>query len=97
MTTPDGGQAFPVLECSMNNVTGEMLTFQSSPGLTVRDYFAAHTETPLESEFNIHQQEALAGRPYPKGCVTELELLKWEADWRAGWRFLCADAMLNAR
>jgi hypothetical protein len=41
MTTPDGGQAFPVLECSMNNVTGEMQTFQSSPGLSIRDYFAA--------------------------------------------------------
>lgn len=43
MTAPnDGGPAFPILEASQNQSTGDTIVFQAyTLGLSVRDYFAA--------------------------------------------------------
>jgi len=68
--------------------------------MTLRDYFAA-----LETLIDWDQPNAimpsdtadqLAGRPRPSDG-NYLNVLKWEADWRAAIKYIRADAMLAAR
>lgn len=108
MTTPDGGQAFPVLECSMNNVTGEMTSFQSSYGLTIRDYFAAHAPEPCGSD--LVQAAGLGMDPGNSYVYLTAESTVgvpfqqwWESlsgqrrcELRAKARYALADAMIQA-
>lgn len=102
----DGGPAFPTpWQNTSDGVdaapTGEVVprgcTIQI-PGMSLRDFLAATTETPRQEDFSTVQQEALAGRQYPNfDGATHLDRIIWEAEWRAAWRHMQADAMLKVR
>lgn len=96
MTTPDGGQAFPVLECSVNNVTGEMFTFQSSPGLTIRDYLAIHADG-FDGDARSDEIAQHLGIEEPSSKASVHEWFLWWCKAEALWRYAQADAMLNVR
>lgn len=56
----DGGQAFPIPDVSKNQTTDEVVVHQSSPGLTVRDYFAAKAmQVLLQDVLNTGLKEGL--------------------------------------
>jgi len=96
MTTPDGGQAFPILECSRNNITGEMQTFQSSPGLTVRDYLAIHC-TSFDPEGDAAYVAKCLDISVPPAGSAHSEWFLWWRKAEALWRYAQADAMLSVR
>lgn len=89
----DGGPAFPMSEGDWS-------------GMSLRDWFAgretlADFDAP-EASVPKWAAEALAGRQRPECLhVTKadnwIEIMKWEADWRAGLKYIRADAMLRAR
>ena len=90
--TNDGGSAFPVPD------------EYGATGMSLRDWFAG--QEVLEDEcanLPTATMEALAGRPYPgasgprTAAQDRLDVLAWNADWRARLKFLRADAMLRAR
>ena len=97
----DGGPAFPTQATATTTRTDTVQPVQthygSTPGMTLRDYFAA-AETLDEEHLTIDGAVALAG-PKPEGDwkTNTIEWYKWEAKWRAELRFIRADAMLKAR
>lgn len=84
---------------------GDKLHFH---GAALRDLFAmnerlAEWDSPDAESPPAKMCEALAGRPRPAhgwSCNTAeqyLDILRWEAEWRAALKYLRADAMLKAR
>lgn len=96
--TNDGGPAFPVPDLH----PGAMQV--GSSGMPLRDWFAGQEVLEDEcADLPTATMEALAGRPYPgvSGPRTtaqdRLDVLAWNADWRAKLKYIRADAMLRAR
>ena len=106
MTKNDGGPAFP---CKV--VTGKRVvyseeergnvfesTFTDVPGMTLRDYFAAHLNDDARgADFALEVKEALVGRRIPDFYEDPIGYLRFEAYFRAAWRGMRADAMLAER
>lgn len=83
---PDGGQAFPY-------------TYPSDPGMTLRDYFATHSDV---SDYELHdfgQLCALAGEPEPDRTAADytLRIIDVSTKAAAKLRYMLADAMLAER
>lgn len=101
----DGGPAFPVsTQVSLNSEHGNY-GHQDGPrtwqfgGMSLRDYFAATvSDEPASGDYGDNVKAALVGRPCPSlrrdGPVAVFE---FEAEFRAKWRLMRADAMLRAR
>lgn len=95
----DGGPAFPLQSLAEPNS-------EIAWGMSLRDWFAgqetlADFDSP-EASVPKWAAEALVGRQRPDHLnVTKaenwIELLKWEAEWRAAIKYIRADAMLKAR
>lgn len=106
MANNDGGPAFP---CKV--VTGKRVvyseeergnvfesTFTDVPGMTLRDYFAAHLNDDIDgADFADSIKAALLGRAVPHYADDPVAFLRFEADFRAAWRGMRADAMLAER
>ena len=98
----DGGPAFPVPDT--HHPDGQIQ--YGANGMSLRDWFAgqetlADFDAP-DASVPKWAAEALAGRQKPECLhVTKadnwIEMMKWEADWRAGLKYIRADAMLRAR
>ena len=90
--TNDGGPAFP------SNTSSSLDAHQY--GMMLRDYFAAN-ETLLDwdqpdASMPIESAEQIAGRPRPS-TGNYVDVLLWEAEWRAALKYIRADAMLASR
>ena len=96
----DGGSAFPAGIQIRDPVTLEW-------GMSLRDWFAGH-ETLAEWDYpdsvvRAGMCDALAGRPRPKNGWNAkakdewLDMLKWDAAWRAAIKYIRSDAMLAER
>ena len=71
-------------------------------GMSLRDYFIAHIGDENQGDEGCDYADSvkalLVGRPCPSGPVDGwLAVLQFEADFRAAWRVMRADAMLRAR
>jgi len=67
--------------------------------MSLRDYFAtAVQDESASSDYGDDVKAALVGRPCPSlRCDGPVAVLEFEAEFRAKWRFMRADAMLRAR
>lgn len=106
MANNNGGPAFP---CKV--VTGKRVvyseeergnvfesTFADVPGMTIRDYFAAHLNDEIDgADYALEMKEALLGRKCPAWNEDPVGNFRFEADFRAAWRGMRADAMLAER
>lgn len=79
-----GGRVYPMPETDRN---------PESPGINLRDYLATSMGDE-EDEFAVVVKESLLGRKRP---VDWRAILEFEAEFRAVWRYMRADAMLAAR
>jgi hypothetical protein len=67
-------------------------------GMELRDYFAAAIQMDLDgAELAQELKEALVGMPCPNYDESPLGYLRFEADFRAAWRGMQADAMIAER
>jgi hypothetical protein len=85
----DGGPAFP---CEGGPGGG----LHSHPGMSLRDWFAAHVSL-IDSDgdcIDVFSMSSLIGRPAPSDAV---ELILWYAEAEAAIRYVKADAMLARR
>lgn len=90
----DGGPAFPAMVEDENSPDHICTNYA---GMTLRDYFAAHaTIETAEDAWGDCVKSALLKRPAPANGDW-IERLQFEADFRAAWKFMRADAMLEAR
>lgn len=87
----NGGPAFPTTEAHGLN--------SGVPGMTLRDYFIAHlSDENQNGDYGDWAKEAVVGRPCPNGKEDGwADVLAFEAEFRAKWRVMRADAMLAAR
>lgn len=90
----DGGPAFP-FKCQGPTTAPEVYY-----GMALRDYLAAHESLAELDQSDrtglpVEIAEQLAGRKRP--AKIGMDFLQWEADWRAAWKYIRADAMLAAR
>ena len=92
-----GGPAFPVstAEASEGHQDGHN-TWQF-PGMTLRDYFAVHSDIGDTTKLTISIGESLLGRECPSWDSDIHGFLAWKAEVRATLRYIEADAMLKAR
>ena len=97
----DGGSAFPE-QVVHSEAHGFMpaSAIAGEEGLSKRDWFAAHeslahVDNPENSGLSMELAESLAGRKRPEG--RGMAFLLWEAEWRAAWKYIRADAMIAAR
>lgn len=107
MSTPkDGGPAYPVCFQHRNLETEELEVSAVNWGMSLRDWFAANEKLAEwdnpESVASNSMIEALAGPRPVKGWAAKtkdewVEMLTWDATWRAKLKYLRADAMLKAR
>jgi hypothetical protein len=67
--------------------------------MSLRDYFAANLGDENEGmDYTDTVKASLVGRPWPSLSVDgAIAVLQFEADFRAAWRYMRADAMLKAR
>lgn len=65
-------------------------------GMTLRDYFAAHT-AEVSDEIGIQYAEKIVGRKMPDFAALPLDNAAFWAEYRAIMRYIEADAMLAAR
>ena len=101
----DGGPAFPALDV---HCASEIIMEGNKPhGMSLRDWFAGH-ETLAEWDYpdsvvRAGMCDTLAGRPRPKNGWNAkskdewLDMLKWDAAWRAALKYIRSDAMLAER
>lgn len=93
----DGGPAFPSVGEGFGNPS------YSAPGLSLRDYFAAHEQLRdwdnPDAHMSLTLAETLAGCPSPSKPWGEdpIANFTFEAKWRAALRFIRADAMISIR
>ena len=74
--------------------------YPAEPGMSMRDYFAAALPDEVDAEAGDYTdtvKAALLGRPCPSLMENPLAVLEFEAEFRARWRYIRADAMLAAR
>lgn len=98
----DGGPAFPV-ECDW--VEGQPQGRQTAThagwheGMTLRDYFAASIQDePGDHDYSDEVKAQLVGRHCPSFSADgALAVMEFEAEFRAKWRLMRADAMIRAR
>ena len=81
--------AFPV-----DYVPGVM---NGEPGMSLRDYFAAHANIGNVDELTPQIGTAVLGRVCPDWAVDARGCWVWWAEFRAALRFIEADAMLQER
>ena len=104
----DGGPVFPAgMVVTPNNGLVPTSAVTDETGMSLRDWLAAHERLAEwdsgDAVMRTEMAEALAGRKQPGhgwACATPeefLEMLQWEADWRAALKYIRADAMLKAR
>jgi len=82
----NGGPAFPI----------ETTSTPYAPGMSLRDWFAAHWTVDAEA-ISVAVAEELMGSIMPNGVGSLSARIKWFAEAEARYRYLCADAMLAAR
>ena len=96
--TDDGGSAFPGvteyerLRRSDTGQTHAVFPAAVSPGMSLRDYFAATVDI---DQFDTAYGVALAG-PMPP-LSERVAVMEWYAKANAAMRYILADAMLAAR
>lgn len=76
----DGGPAFPVpafIDTSNGTLPDGDLVIEAEPGMTLRDYFAAHA--PTMQNLKQSQSEELIGEPFPDDLAAQLV---WSAKGR---------------
>lgn len=104
MSKETGGPAFPT-QINNSGITpikgfnGEEIkpqTFSAYPGMTLRDYFAAHS-AEVSDEISIQYAEKIVGRKMPDFAAMPLDNAAFWAEYRAIMRYIEADAMLAAR
>jgi hypothetical protein len=79
---PNGGPAFPVVTEQYDHGWEKEMPKAVAPGMTLRDYFAAHAPHPYPEEW----KQQYCARGY-----------QGEAKCMADWSYDYADAMLKAR
>lgn len=92
----NGGPAFP---CSHQNQMNGSPTEEMS-GMTLRDYFAVHEPLDPNESIGTALAEQLVGSPLPRnedGTYDALAVSKYWARAEAEYRYMRADAMLEAR
>lgn len=96
MSTPkDGGPAFPVVGMSQRN--GQALIAVFEHGMSLRDYFAAHAE-PFPSDCSASWMASVLGWPTPDlDNMTNNERFLWSCRADAAYKYMQADAMIEAR
>lgn len=85
----DGGPAFQI-------------SIPGAGGMSLRDYFIAHLSDENvageQGDYADIVKAELVGRPCPSGSIHGwTQVLEFEAEFRAKWRAMRADAMLKAR
>ena len=91
-----GGTAFPIPGAHLPN--GEWMWGES--GMTLRDYFAVHEPLDPNESIGTALAEQLVGSPLPRnedGTYDALAVSKYWARAEAEYRYMRADAMLEAR
>ena len=85
-----GGPAFPLFDIDIGKVC---------EGMTLRDYFASNLpDEPTGDDYHAIIKESLVGRRQPVANQDGwIAVIQFEADFRAAWRYMRADAMLKAR
>lgn len=96
-----GGPAFPgkVMEPDIGDPdTGEILSFREAdhPGMTLRDYFAIHTDISDTKLPNLETASEFLGEPMPDTSDINA-YMTFGARLAAKLRYLAADAMIEAR
>lgn len=96
----DGGPAFPGYgEQFVEGVHGiqpqSAYGMEGSPGMTLRDYFAAKADLGKVEFADLGVAEGLMGRKMPTDDVAET--IGWQAELTAKLRYMMADAMIKAR
>lgn len=94
-----GGSAFPLNE---DRFPDGKLKSERNEGMSLRDYFIAHigdeNQGDADADYGPWVKEAVVGRKRPNGTTDGwLAVLEFEAEFRAKWRVMRADAMLKAR
>jgi hypothetical protein len=89
-----GGPAFPLLQ--------DGFQFPRAEGMTLLDYFMAHIGDENQGDEGMDYTDSVkamvVGRPCPSGSVDGwLAVMQFEADFRAAWRLMRAQAMVKAR
>ena len=84
----NGGPAFPLARESSFSKNYE--------GMTLRDYFAAHTAITLD-DYGVPYASSIVGRAMPDFAADPLGNQLFWAEFRARMRYAEADAMLAAR
>ena len=95
----DGGPAFPIVD---------RMVEMSSPGMSLRDYFAAHAPDSVQWDFVVRgfekRPEVQRAESGPSGeivVLNEREVSKWDVDRdnerMRQWPYVWADAMLAER
>lgn len=97
MSIKDGGPAFPVSQPPVCKTVDEFN--RCVVGMSLRDYLIAHL--PLEEEAGDWAQnvkaELLGRKPPDIGVEGWTSALQFEADFRAKWKAMQADAILRER
>jgi hypothetical protein len=106
MTKQDGGAAFPGRKLVGKRVQydderGENVTideYADVSGMTLRDFFVASIGDDLDgADIALEIKEAVLGRSAPKWKTDPVGFMQFEAEFRAKWRGMRADAMLAER
>lgn len=96
MSIKDGGPAFPIADQYSSHPATMDEAKRFAKGMSLRDYLIAHL--PLEDEAGDFVQDVKAsilGRRPPNGDW--VDVLQFEADFRAKWKAMQADAILRVR
>mgnify|MGYP003440399726 CR=1 FL=1 len=92
----DGGHAFPKT-ASFHPDGPANFDSEDQSGMTLRDYFAVHSDIGDTTKLTISIGESLLGRECPSWDSDIHGFLAWKAEVRATLRYIEADAMLKAR
>lgn len=92
MSHETGGPAFPAPDAS-NELFGQKSIFK---GMTLRDYFAASVQDESD-DYSDMVKEKFLGRACPSLKDDVVGVMEFEAEFRAKWRLMRADAMIKAR
>lgn len=94
----DGGPAFPSMPQKYRlSDDGNRIEPMGYAGMSLRDWFASHHAVP--ETLTTKYAEALAGRKCPTGTGPEVILdgIRFWMEADAAYRYIFADAMLEAR
>ena len=88
-TIHNGGPAFPAEKYGPDQ--------SGFDGMTLRDYFAIHSDIGDVDELSSSAGACLMGSKCPEYVVSPIGAIRWWADYEARLRYIRADAMLAAR